>query len=63
MKTIILLYPDYVRGELETYYFEANLLAHILPQNEEPQEEFRMKIGVRFYCENKPIFTYFFISS
>lgn len=34
MKTIRLLYPDYVSGGLETYYFGANLLAHILPANE-----------------------------
>lgn len=34
MKTIRLLYPDYVSGGLETYYFGANLLAHILPQND-----------------------------
>lgn len=33
MKTIRLLYPDYVSGGLETYYFGARLLAHILPQN------------------------------
>lgn len=33
MKTIRLLYPDYVSGGLETYYFGANLLAHILPSN------------------------------
>ena len=33
MKTIRLLYPDYVRGCLDTYYFGANLLAHILPEN------------------------------
>ena len=33
MKTIRLLYPDYVSGGLETYYFGANLLAHILPEN------------------------------
>ncbi|WP_210117606.1 aldo/keto reductase [Treponema parvum] len=33
MKTIRLLYPDYVSGGLETYYFGSNLLAHILPQN------------------------------
>ena len=33
-KTIRLLYPDYVSGGLETYYFGANLLAHILPENE-----------------------------
>ena len=33
MKTIRLLYPDYVSGGLDTYYFEANLLAHILPEN------------------------------
>lgn len=34
MKTVRLLYPDYLSGGLETYYFGANLLAHILPQNE-----------------------------
>lgn len=34
MKTIRLLYPDYVSGGLETYYFGANLMAHILPSNE-----------------------------
>lgn len=34
MKTIRLLYPDYVSGGLETYYFGANLLALILPANE-----------------------------
>lgn len=34
MKTIRLLYPDYVSGGLETYYFGANLLAQILPANE-----------------------------
>lgn len=33
-KTIRLLYPDYVSGGLDTYYFGANLLAHILPKNE-----------------------------
>ena len=33
MKTIRLLYPDHVSGELETYYFGANLLQHILPLN------------------------------
>ncbi|MCD2491556.1 arginase family protein [Lacrimispora sp. NSJ-141] len=33
MKTIRLLYPDHVSGGLETYYFGANLLAHILPAN------------------------------
>lgn len=33
MKTIRLLYPDYVSGGLETYYFGANLLSHILPEN------------------------------
>lgn len=33
MKTIRLLYPDYVSGNLDTYYFGANLLAHILPEN------------------------------
>lgn len=34
MKTIRLLYPDYVGGKLETYYFGSNLLAHILPENQ-----------------------------
>lgn len=34
MKTIRLLYPDYLSGGLETYYFGANLLSHILPANE-----------------------------
>lgn len=33
MKTIRLLYPDYVSGGLDTYYFGANLLIHILPPN------------------------------
>jgi len=33
MKTIRLLYPDYVSGGLETYYFGANLLTHIIPAN------------------------------
>lgn len=34
MKTIRSLYPDYVSGGLETYYFGAHLMAHILPGNE-----------------------------
>ena len=34
MKTIRLLYPDYVSGGLEAYYFGAQLMAHILPENE-----------------------------
>lgn len=34
MKTIRLLYPDFVSGGLETYFFGANLLSHILPSNE-----------------------------
>lgn len=34
MKTIRLLYPDHVSGGLETYYFGAHLLAHILPEND-----------------------------
>lgn len=33
MKTIRLLYPDHVSGGLDTYYFGADLLQHILPQN------------------------------
>lgn len=31
MKTIRLLYPDYLSGGLETYYFGANLLAIYFP--------------------------------
>ncbi len=34
MKTIRLLYPDYLSGRLETYYFGAKLLSVILPENE-----------------------------
>ncbi|NEG69206.1 arginase family protein [Bifidobacterium choloepi] len=34
MKTIRLLYPDYLSGGLDTYYFGANLLVHILPDND-----------------------------
>ena len=33
MKTIRLLYPDHVSGGLDTYYFGAHLLQHILPKN------------------------------
>ncbi len=33
MKTIRLLYPDYVSGGLDEYFFGANLMAHILPEN------------------------------
>ena len=33
MKTIRLLYPDHVSGGLDTYYFGANLLQYILPEN------------------------------
>jgi arginase len=33
MKTIRLLYPDHISGGLETYYFGANLLQYILPEN------------------------------
>lgn len=44
MKTIRLLYPDHVSGGLDTYYFGANLLSHILPQNPD-QPQFRVKIS------------------
>ena len=44
MKTIRLLYPDYLSGGLETYYFGANLLAHILPENEK-QPLLKVKIA------------------
>ena len=43
MKTIRLLYPDFVSGGLDTYYFGANLLAHILPENPE-QPLFRVPV-------------------
>ena len=33
MRTIRLLYPDWLSGGLETYCFGANLLQHILPDN------------------------------
>lgn len=33
MKTIRLLYPDYVSGNLDEYYFGSNLMAHIIPPN------------------------------
>lgn len=34
MKTIRLLYPDYVSGGLDTYYLGARLMAQLLPSNE-----------------------------
>lgn len=43
MKTIRLLYPDFVSGGLETYFFGANLLQYILPQNEN-QEVYKVNI-------------------
>lgn len=43
MKTIRLLYPDYVSGGLDTYYFGANLMQHILPENAS-QPLFRVNI-------------------
>lgn len=33
MKTIRLLYPDHVSGGLDTYWFDARLMQHILPAN------------------------------
>ncbi len=45
MKTIRLLYPDYVSGGLETYYFGANLLQHILPANDR-QKLVKVEIAV-----------------
>lgn len=43
MKTLRLLYPDYLSGGLTTYYFGANLLSHFLPHNEN-QPVFRVNI-------------------
>ena len=37
MKTVRLLYPDYVSGGLETYYFGAKLLRYILPKNDDQE--------------------------
>lgn len=37
MKTIRLLYPDFVSGGMDTYYLGAKLLAHILPENDEQE--------------------------
>ena len=34
MNTLRLLYPDFVSGGLDTYYFGAELLKHLLPQND-----------------------------
>lgn len=33
MKTIRLLYPDYVSGGLEEYYFGSKLMSYIIPEN------------------------------
>lgn len=33
MKTLRLLYPDYVSGGLDTYYWGAHSMAHIIPPN------------------------------
>lgn len=43
-KTIRLLYPDYMSGGLETYYFGAQLMRHILPPNDE-QKLVRVEIA------------------
>ena len=44
MKTIRLLYPDHVSGGLDTYCFGADLLQHILPQND-AQPLFRVPVA------------------
>lgn len=33
MKTIRLLYPDYLSGGLDEYYFGSCLMSHIIPEN------------------------------
>ena len=43
MKTIRMLYPDYVSGNLEEYYFGSNLMAHILPENSNQE---LVKVGI-----------------
>ena len=62
MKIIRLLYPDYVSGGLETYYFGANLLQHILPENKnqsiikvdiQPPNENKKKISNGIYEEDQ----------
>lgn len=44
MKIIRLLYPDHVSGGLDEYYFGANLLSYILPQNSN-QELLKVEIA------------------
>lgn len=58
MKVIRLLYPDYVSGGLDTYYFGANLLAHILPQNNN-QPLYKVEItppGIKEFRETDGIY-------
>lgn len=43
MKTIRLLHPDYIGGAMDTYYFGAQLLKHIVPANDnQPLVEMEM---------------------
>ena len=51
MKTIRLLYSDHVSGGLDTYYFGANLLQHILPQNPRKADSF-WQVEVRNMLNN-----------
>lgn len=64
MKTIRLLYPDYLSGGMEAYYFGANLLTHILPENENqplvkveltPPDKKEYDIVNGIYAKNKVI--------
>ena len=64
MKTIRLLYPDYVSGGLDTYYFGANLLQYILPKNEKqplvkvdiaPPDEKDKQVKNGIYAEDEVI--------
>ena len=65
MKTIRLLYPDYVGGGLETYFFGSKLLLHILPENKNqklvkvdiPQPDGRTKpVTDGIYAKDEVIF-------
>ena len=62
MKTIRLLYSDHVSGGLDTYFFGANLLQHILPENKNqplikvdiaPPDGKEKKITNGIYAENE----------
>lgn len=54
MKTIRLIYPDYLSGGLDTYYFGTSLLEHIIPANKN-QKTVRVPIAPPDKSEKKTI--------